>query len=160
MAAFWGVKLLRPSKFSFSNNFSCHTVIDMGSHAASAPRAVSISEDSSRGGTGEAETTCANCTPFSGKIGDLDMFLTTMDTLQLPILSLVYACKTCSPGGRGHAPPSWDSPALKDVTITWVLSPISGLILHSIIWVSNGPSLTFSIPSCTLVLCHSTLPAQ
>ena len=135
MAAFQGVQLLRLSKFSFSNNFSCHAVTDIGSCTASAPSVASISEDSSADGTGEAETTSGTCTPFFRKIGDSDMFLTTMDTLLLLILSFVYMCKTCSPGGRGHAPPSWESPALKGITITWVLSPISGLILHSSIWV-------------------------
>ena len=135
MATFWGVQLLRPSKFSFSNSLSCCAVTDIGSCTASIPRVASISVDSSVGGTGKAETTCATWTPFFRKIGDSDMFLTTKDTLPLLILSLVYACKTCSPGGRGCIPPGWDSPALKGITITWALSPISSLTLHSSIWV-------------------------
>ena len=118
VAAFGGVQLLRPSKFSFSNSFSCHVVTDIGSCKASIPRVASISVDSSAGGTGEAETTRATCTRFFTKIGDSDMFLTTMDTLLLLILSLVYMCKTCSLGGRGCAPPGWDSPAPKGITIT------------------------------------------
>ena len=90
-AAFQGVQLLRPFKFSFSNRLSFHAVTDIGSCMASIPRATSISVDSSVGGNGKAETTCATCTPFFRKIGDLYMFLTTTDTLLLLILSLVYA---------------------------------------------------------------------
>ena len=93
-------QLLRLSKFSFCNSFSCCAVTDIGSCTASIPRAASISVDSSMGGTGVAETTCATCTSFFRKIGDLDMFLTTTDILLLPILSLVYTCKICSPGER------------------------------------------------------------
>ena len=104
VAALCGVQLLRLSKFSSSNSFSCHAFTDIGSCMASAPRVASISVDSSVGGTGEAETTCATCTPFFRKIGDSDMFLTTMDTLLLLILSLVYTCKTYSLGGQGMCP--------------------------------------------------------
>ena len=53
-------------------------------------------------------------------------------------------CKTYNPRGKGHAPPGWDSLAFKGITITWVLSLRIGLVLHSRIWVRNGPSLTFS----------------
>ena len=49
------------------------------------------------GGTGNVETTLATCMPFFRKIEDLDMFLTTKDTLLLFILSLVYVCRTCNP---------------------------------------------------------------
>ena len=104
VAAFWGVQLLRLSKFSISNSFSCHMVTDIGSCMASVPRVASISVDNSAGGTGEAETTCATCTPFFRKIGDSDMFLTTTDTLLLLILSLVYVCKTSSLWGQGTHP--------------------------------------------------------
>ena len=100
MTAFQGVQLLRPSKFSFSNSFSCCAVTDIGSCTASIPRVASISVDSSAGGTREAETTHATYTLFFKKIGDSDMFLTTTDTLLLLILSLVYMCKACSPGAR------------------------------------------------------------
>ena len=134
-AAFQGVQLLRPSKSSFSNIFFLSLSHRHGLPHGLCPRAASISEDSSTGGTGEAETTCATCTPFFRKIGDSDMFLTTTDTLLLLILSLVYVCKTCSLGSKGCTPPGWDSPALKGVTITWVLSPVSSLTLHSSIWV-------------------------
>ena len=94
----------RPSRFSFSSSFSCCSATDMCSNTDSAPRVASISGDSSAGGTRDAETTLATCTPFFRKIGDSDMFLTTIETLLLLSLSLVYACMTCSPGGRGHTP--------------------------------------------------------
>ena len=47
------------------------------------------------------------------------------------------------PGAKA-TPPGCNSPAFKGVTITWTLSPRRGLVLHSKIWVWNGPSLTFS----------------
>ena len=59
-AEFLGVQLLRPSKFSFL----CCMVTNIGSCTISAPRVASISGDSSAGGTGEVDTTCATCTPF------------------------------------------------------------------------------------------------
>ena len=46
--------------------------------------------------------------------------------------------------GQGPCPPGCDLPAFKGITITWVLSSRRGLVLHSKIWVWNGPSLTFS----------------
>ena len=63
-AKFLRVQLLRPSKFSFSRSFSCHAATNMGSHAISAPRVASISGDNSAGGTGDADTMHATCTPF------------------------------------------------------------------------------------------------
>ena len=139
-----GVQLLRPSRFSFS----CHLATDIGSHSASAPRMASISGENSRGSTGDAETTLATCTPFFRNIGDSDMFMTTTDTLLLLILSLVYACRTCNPGGRGHTPQGWDSPALK---VTWALSPVSSLTLHS----SPVSSLTLHLSESDLSLKQS-----
>ena len=103
-AAFLGVQLLRPSKFSFSRSFSYCAATIIGSHAVSAPRAASISGDNSTGCTGEADTTRATYTPFFRKMGLSDIFLTTMDTLLLLIFSQVYACKTCRPGGKGCTP--------------------------------------------------------
>ena len=107
--AFLGVQLLRPSRFNFSRSFFCYTATYMGSRSASVPRMASISGDSSVCSTSNAETTLATHTPFLRKIGDADMFLTTTDTLLVLILSLVYVCRTCNPGGRGHVPPGWDS---------------------------------------------------
>ena len=102
--AFQGVQLLRPSRSNFFISFCCRSATDRGWHLSSAPRTTSISRDISVGGTGNAETTLATCMPFFRKITDSDMFLTTTDTLLLLILSLVYACRTCNPGGRGHTP--------------------------------------------------------
>ena len=65
-AAFQGVQLLEPSKFSFSSNFPAmrsQTWAPIQPH----PRVASISEDSSAGGTGEAETTFVTCTPLLQK---------------------------------------------------------------------------------------------
>ena len=98
--ALLGVQLLRPSKFSFSGSFSCHTATVIGSHTVSAPRTASILGDNSIGGTGEADTMHATLTPFFRKMGLSNIFLTMMDTL---IFSWVYACKTCKPGGRDYA---------------------------------------------------------
>ena len=74
-------------------------------------------------------------------MGQSDIFLTTTDTLLLLILSLVYACKTCNPEGKGCTPQGWNSPAFKGVTR---VSPRRGLVLHLSIWVWNSPSLTLS----------------
>ena len=41
-------------------------------------------------------------------------------------------------------PPRLSFPSLKGVTMTWALSPMSDLTLHSSIWVWNGSNLTFS----------------
>ena len=95
----------------------CCSATDRGCHLSSAPRTASISGDISVGRTGNAETTLATCTPLFRKIKDSDMFLTTMDTLLLLILSLVYACRTCN----------LVSPALKGVTMMWALSRMSAL---------------------------------
>ena len=46
--------------------------------------------------------------------------------------------------GEKAMPPNCKSPAFKGITITWTLFPRRGLVLHSKIWVWNGPSLTFS----------------
>ena len=118
--------------------------MEMGSHMVSAPRVPSISGDNSAGGTWVAENTHATSIPFLRKTGGYDIFLTTIDTLLLLILSLVYVCKTCNPRDKGRAPLGRDFPAFKGITITWALSPRSGLVLHSSICVLNGPSLTFS----------------
>ena len=142
--AFQGVQLLRPFRSNFSKSFFCHSATDRGCCLSSAPRTASISRDMSVGGAGNVETTLATCTPFFRKITDSDMFLTTTDTLLLLILSLVYACRTCNPAGRGHTSPDLVSPTLKGVTMPWALLPMSGLTLHSSIWVWNGPNLTFS----------------
>ena len=47
------------------------------------------------------------------------------------------------PGAKAM-PPGCNSPAFKGITITWTLSPRRDLVLHSKIWVWNGPSLMFS----------------
>ena len=85
---------------------------DKDGHLSSFPRTASISRESSAGRTGNAETTLATCTPFFRKTGDSDMFLIITDTLLLLILSLVYACRTCNPGGSGHVPQvEWPQPS-------------------------------------------------
>ena len=103
--AFWGVQLLRPSRLNFSRSFFCHSTTDRVSHLSSIPRMASNSGDNSTGRTGDVETTLSTCTPFFRKIEDPEMFLITMDTLLLLILSLLYACRMCNQGGRGHIPP-------------------------------------------------------
>ena len=104
-AAFWGVQLLRPSRFNFYRSLVYLSTTDRGSHLFSVPRTASHSGENSMCGTGDVETTLATCTPLFRKIEDSYMFLTTTDTLLLLILSLVYACRMCNPGGRGHTPP-------------------------------------------------------
>ena len=79
-------------------------VTDIGSHTVSAPRVASISGDSSARGTSEVKTIHTTCTPLFRRMGDSDIFLTTTDTLPLLILSLMYVCNTCNPGGKGHTP--------------------------------------------------------
>ena len=79
-AAFHGVQLLGPSRFSFSKSFSCHSATDKGGCLSSAPRTTSISRESFTGGTSDVETTLEICTPFFRKIGDSDMFLTITNT--------------------------------------------------------------------------------
>ena len=141
---FRGVQLLRPSRSNFSRSFLCHSATDRGCCLSSAPRTASISGYISAGGTGNVETTLTTCMPFFRKIKDSNMFLTTTDTLLLLILSLVYACRTCNPGGRGHAPPprlsfpspqgchhnmgtftnKWFDPALQFLDLEWSQSNI------------------------------------
>ena len=72
------------------------------------------------------------------------MLHTTTDTLPLPILSLVSACSTWSPGYKGHIPGSCISPTLMGHTIMSMVSLSRGFTLHSRIWVWNGPNLTCS----------------
>ena len=107
--AFQGVQLLRPSRFNFSSSPSCCTVTYMGSCTVSAPKATSISGDTFIGINPLPVITHATCTPFFKKMGDTDIFQTSTDTLLLLILSLVYACRTCNPGGKGCAPCGWNS---------------------------------------------------
>ena len=74
------------------------------SHLSSVLRTASISRESSISRTGDVDTTLATCTPFFRKTRDSNIFLTMMDTLLQLILSLVYVCRACSPGGSGHDP--------------------------------------------------------
>ena len=183
--AFQGVQLLRPSKSNFSRSLPCHSTMDRGCHLSSAPRTASISGNISADGTGDAETTLATHMPFFRKIKDSDMFLTTTDTLLLLILSLVYACRTCNLGGRGHAPPrlsfpspqgchhdmgtfpnEWFGPALQYLGLEWSKSNI---LFHEdwLIQVLTHGGLEChsslfhrAITSHAWVLCHSALLAQ
>ena len=53
--AFWGVQLLRPSRFNFSRSFFCHSTTDRGFHLSSIPRTASNFGDNSMGGMGDTE---------------------------------------------------------------------------------------------------------
>ena len=72
------------------------------------------------------------------------MLRTTTDTLPLPILNLVSACSTQSPGCKGCVPVSCVSPTLMGHTIMSAVSLSRGFTLHSRIWVWNGPNFTCS----------------
>ena len=180
--AFQGVQLLRPSRSNFSRSFCCHSATDKGWCLSSAPRTVSISWDISTGGTGDAETILGTCMPFFRKITDSDMFLTTTDTLLLLILSLVYAYRTCNPGGcipRLSFPSpqgchhnvaaftnEWFDPVLQYLGLEWSHSNI--LFYEDwFIQVSthrelecHGSMFCRAITSCAQVLHHSALLTQ
>ena len=141
--AFWGVQLLSPSRLSFSRGFLCCSATNKDGHLSSIPRAASISGESSAVGTGNAETTWAACMPYFRKTGDSDMFLIITDTLLLLILCLVYVCRTCNPRGSSCAP-RLSGPSPQRCHHHLGTLPMRGLNLHSMIWVWNGPSFTFS----------------
>ena len=60
--AFWGVQLLRPSRFNFSRSLVCLSATDRGFHLSSIPRMAFHSGDNSVGGMDNAETSLATCT--------------------------------------------------------------------------------------------------
>ena len=118
MAALWGGHSLRPSRFSLSINFSCHSCTNSHSLGACAPS--SSSEGTSSRGTNIADMTFATCAPFLRKMALSIMFRTTIETCLLPAVSMVYACSTCSLEGSECAFLCTTSASLIGATITWV----------------------------------------
>ena len=105
IAALWGDHSLRPSRFSFSSSFSCHSCTVIHSLNSCMPSAGS-GGTSSRG-TNVADTMCTTCAPFLRNIALSVMFRTTIETRFLPAVSMVYACNTCKPGGRWSCSPTF-----------------------------------------------------
>ena len=140
--AFLGVQLLRPPKFSFLRSFSCHAATIIGSCVISAPRAASISGDNSIGETREADTTCAILTPFSERLGCLTYSL-------LRWTPYCYSSSARYMGWKHVSLAEEAPPHLAELhKLSRALSshehfPLV-LVLHSIIWVWNGPSFRFS----------------